>query len=148
MLRRGDGPWQHILEGELDLHREIFSLIAKTAKQDKKIIGGFEISREQFLGDTLAMGQLEPPVTACDLDLTTNGDLLRKGGIELLDYFFEIKDETPELLEQDSVDLLPLIIIDDFSDDPSEADQALNDQSSQKDEYLTHWDEGNEYGWC
>lgn len=148
MVRRGDGPWQHILEGELDLHREIFSLIAKTAKQDKKIIGGFEISREQFLGDTLAMGQLEPPVTACDLDLTTNGDLLRKGGIELLDYFFEIKDETPELLEQDSVDLLPLIIIGDFSDDHSQADQANEGQSSQKDEYLTHWDEGNEYGWC
>jgi len=148
MLRRGDGPWQHILEVELDLHREVFSLIARTAKRNIKFIGGFDVSREQLIEDTSAMEQLEPPVTACGLDPTTNKDLRRKGGVELIDHFFYIKDETPELLEQDSVDLLPLIIIGDFSDDHSEADQATEGQSPQNDESLTHWDEGNEYGWC
>ena len=148
MVCRGEGPWQHILEAELDLHREVFSLMARTAKQDLRIIGGFDTSREQLIGDTLAMEQLEPPITACDLDPTKNEDLLRKGGIELMDHFFKIKDETPELLEQDSVDLLPLIIIGDFSDDQPEADQATEGQSSQNDENFTHWDEFNEYGWC
>jgi len=123
-------------------------LIARTAKQDLRIIGGFDTSREQLIEDTSAMEELEPPVTACNLDPTTNRDLCRKGGLELIDYFFEIQNKTPKLLEQDSVDLLPLIIIGDFSDDPSEADQATDGQSSQKDEYLSHWDEGNEYGWC
>ena len=148
MLRRGNGPWQHILEAELDLHREVFSLIARTAKQDMRIIGGFDTSRKQLIEDTSAMEELEPPVTACNLDPTTNMDLRRKGGTELIDYFFEIQDKTPKQLEQDSVDLLPLIFIGNFTDDHSEADQALDGQFSQKDEYLTHWDEGYEYGWC